>query len=318
MNKINPQEIYLLERYTSLAYFGAMRDAWGAMIEHVETCLDRFVHNLPLDYRNWPLPEQPDIVWGERVLPNFRETYQGLCDGYIKLSHGDASAFRWANGPLGDFKGQSDFWSEWMGEANEKTYRNLLSAATDIATNIKATENARWNAGVLGERYDPKARGPLNAPAQWPQYRVMPSVHVATGTAVQKTGIYVPSVDNSCAQYLSPVLPSAPEASVFILMEELFEEDTKEKYGEQPVFEKHPCIWTLVERISDAGGKSAAPTLLAQTAHRVPAGQPCPETGYYFTPARQDSRRKFAKGEIMPELNTQYGATIWQWDPHQE
>jgi hypothetical protein len=317
-NKINPQEIYLLERYTSLVYFGEMRDAWGGMIEHVETCLDRFVHNLPLDYRNRPLHEQPDIVWGERVLPNFRNTFQGLCDGYIRLSHGDTTAFGWANGPIGDSKGQYDFWSGWMSDADEETYRNLLSAAVCCARNINSTEEARWNAGALVERYDPKVRGPLDAPAQWPQYRLVPSVHVATGAAVAQTGIYVPSLDNSCAQYLSPVLPNAPEGSVLIRMEDLFESDTKEKYGEKPILEKHPCIWTLVERISDTGGKSTAPTLIAKTAHRVPAGQPCPEAGYYFTPAHQDSRRKFAKGEIMPELNTQYGATIWQWDPRQE
>jgi hypothetical protein len=253
---INPQEIYLLERYTSLAYFGEMRDAWEAMIKHVEACLDRFARNLPRNYLKRPLHEKPDIVWGQRVLPNFRETFQGLCDGYIQLSHGDTKAFGWANGPLGDSKGQYDSWSGWMGDADEETYRNLLSAATCIARNIMATENAYWNAGDLAERYH-STRGPLNAPSQWPQYRLVPSVHLATGSAVQKTGIYVPSLDHSCAQYLSPVLPEAPEASVFIRMEDLFASDTKKRYGERPVFEKHPCIWTLVERISDTGGKSS-------------------------------------------------------------
>jgi hypothetical protein len=253
---INPQEIYLLERYTSLAYFGEMRDAWEVMIKHVEACLDRFVHSLPLDYRNRPLHKQPDIVWGERVLPNFRETFQGLCDGYIQLSHGNMDAFSYAYGPLGDSKGQSDFWSGWMGDADEETYRNLLSAASNIATNIEVTENARWKAGQLGDRYH-QVRRPLNPPPQWPQYRLVPSVHVATDVAVQQTGIYVPSLDNSCAQYLNPRLPNAPEASVFIRMEDLFAPDTKEKYGERPVFEKHPCEWTLVERISDTGGKSS-------------------------------------------------------------
>jgi hypothetical protein len=318
MNKINPQEIYLLERYTSLAYFGEMRDAWETMIKHVEICLDRFVHNLPLDYRSRPLPEQPDAVWGERVLPNFRNTFQRLCDGYIRLSHGDLRGLGSAGGPLSDFKGQMDFSSDWMGEIDEEIYRDLMGAATTIATNIQVTEEAYWDAEDLVTRYNPFSRGPLNPPPKWPQYRLVPSIQIASGTAPVQTGIYVPNLDNSCAQYLSPILENAPEASVFIRMENLFHPVTHEKYGEQPVFEKHPCIWTLVERISDAGGKSTAPSLLAQTAHRVPAGQPCPETGYYFTPARQDSRRKFAKGEIMPEMNAQYGATIWQWDPHQE
>ncbi len=60
---IHPQEIYLLERYVSLEYFGELRDVWGAMIKHVETCLDQFMKNLPLDYRKRPLSDQPDVVW---------------------------------------------------------------------------------------------------------------------------------------------------------------------------------------------------------------------------------------------------------------
>lgn len=59
-----PQEIYLLERYTSVEYFGSMRDAWQAMVDHVEDCLARFMAKLPADYRSRPLPLQPDIAWG--------------------------------------------------------------------------------------------------------------------------------------------------------------------------------------------------------------------------------------------------------------
>ncbi|NRF69456.1 DUF1911 domain-containing protein [Aquincola sp. S2] len=47
---------------------------------------------------------------------------------------------------------------------------------------------------------------------------------------------------------------------------------------------------------------------------RCTAGQPCPRSGFWFTPARPDSRRQFAQGDVMPELGGDYGATIWQWD----
>ena len=50
---------------------------------------------------------------------------------------------------------------------------------------------------------------------------------------------------------------------------------------------------------------------------RCPAGQPCPRTGYWFTPARLDSRRLFQQGEVMPEAGGDYGVTIWQWDEQQ-
>ncbi|MEN9452933.1 MAG: hypothetical protein RLZZ369_1992, partial [Pseudomonadota bacterium] len=34
-----PQEIYLLERYSSLDYFGEMRDAWAKMLDAAEEAL---------------------------------------------------------------------------------------------------------------------------------------------------------------------------------------------------------------------------------------------------------------------------------------
>lgn len=46
----------------------------------------------------------------------------------------------------------------------------------------------------------------------------------------------------------------------------------------------------------------------------VHAGQPCPHTGYWFSPAQHNSRRHFTQGEIMPEFkDSPWGATIWYW-----
>lgn len=51
---------------------------------------------------------------------------------------------------------------------------------------------------------------------------------------------------------------------------------------------------------------------------RVEGGQPCPQAGYWTTPAQQDSRRLFKVGEIMPTFeHSAYGATIWQWSEEQ-
>ena len=50
---------------------------------------------------------------------------------------------------------------------------------------------------------------------------------------------------------------------------------------------------------------------------RCEAGQPCPKTGFWFTPARAGSRQRFDVGQVMPEVGGDYGATIWQWDDQQ-
>ncbi len=47
---------------------------------------------------------------------------------------------------------------------------------------------------------------------------------------------------------------------------------------------------------------------------RCEANHPCPREGYWHTPAQPGSRRHFKAGEVMPDLHTDYGATIWEWD----
>jgi hypothetical protein len=56
---------------------------------------------------------------------------------------------------------------------------------------------------------------------------------------------------------------------------------------------------------------------VAKSRSNVPAGQPCPEAGWWFTPAKADSRRYFKQGDPMPSLGGDYGQTFWQWAPDQ-
>lgn len=50
---------------------------------------------------------------------------------------------------------------------------------------------------------------------------------------------------------------------------------------------------------------------------RIDADQPCPQSGYWFTPAQANSRRHFKAGDVMPTIGSDYGTTIWQWDSDQ-
>ncbi|MBE3026923.1 PoNe immunity protein domain-containing protein [Janthinobacterium sp. GW458P] len=64
--------------------------------------------------------------------------------------------------------------------------------------------------------------------------------------------------------------------------------------------------------------KQAGPMSTAPEKLRVEGGSPCPQAGYWFTPAIPGSLRHFEQGEIMPvSADTQYGATIWQWSSEQ-
>lgn len=59
---------------------------------------------------------------------------------------------------------------------------------------------------------------------------------------------------------------------------------------------------------------------LGQTSRpNVPGNSPCPEPGWWFTPAAKGSRRYFKQGDIMPRIEgSAYGDTFWLWDADQE
>jgi hypothetical protein len=82
-------------------------------------------------------------------------------------------------------------------------------------------------------------------------------------------------------------------------------------------FTERPCEWYFVELIEgewEPVGPEPAHGQERETVLRVPGGGTCGQAGYYFTPAVPGSRRFFALGETTPDLQTQYGKTIWQWD----
>ncbi|NHQ86763.1 DUF1911 domain-containing protein [Iodobacter sp. HSC-16F04] len=52
---------------------------------------------------------------------------------------------------------------------------------------------------------------------------------------------------------------------------------------------------------------------------RVVASQPCSQSGFWYSPAKQNSRAQFKQGELMPDFpDSTYGATIWYWDADQD
>ncbi len=305
-----PQEIYLLERYSSLEYFGLMRDAWEAMVRHCEDCLQRFMRNLPADYRRRPQPLQPDVVWGELVIRNFRGTMLDLFDSYIELSHGDANALNSAHRVVNDVRGQREFSTAWFDEVEagaEDKFYELRSRANRYAANIWPTSGAYWAKGELSYDYDVDARGPL-PDVRWPRYQLNAGVTVKTDDSVPQTGIYLPLVDDSCAQFLIAGEP-ADKANVG------YDSETMQNVS------REFTQWILVERVpgefvDDPLADLLRGDLASGRVERVPAGQPCPVAGWWYTPAEIDSRRWFKEGELFPEIEgSDYGDTFWLRSP---
>lgn len=77
------------------------------------------------------------------------------------------------------------------------------------------------------------------------------------------------------------------------------------------VYPKDLVAWARANKALSEGDSQG------RTRLRCLGGQLCPKAGFWFTPARADSRRAFAEGEVMPEVGGDYGVTIWQWDDAQ-
>jgi hypothetical protein len=85
-------------------------------------------------------------------------------------------------------------------------------------------------------------------------------------------------------------------------------------------FIDRPCKWYFVETVNgefESLDYDLVSLPTAEFADRIIGGQTCKRTGFYFTPAQPSSRQRFVEGTKVPDYKTQYGQTIWQWDPQQ-
>lgn len=87
-------------------------------------------------------------------------------------------------------------------------------------------------------------------------------------------------------------------------------------------FTRRACEWVLVDIVPGEFEDLASLSLddEPQTVDRpaIPGGAPCPETGFYFSPAAPDSRRLYNIGDPFPSLTSQYGIAYWQWSDKQQ
>ncbi|MEN8368173.1 type VI immunity family protein [Acinetobacter bereziniae] len=67
--------------------------------------------------------------------------------------------------------------------------------------------------------------------------------------------------------------------------------------------------WPEGKRVNKKNNHSEVDTKLA-----IRAGEKCPQTGYWFTVAKENSRQYFKEGEILPDIQSDWGDVYWQFD----
>ena len=189
--------------------------------------------------------------------------------------------------------------------------------------------------------------GPFNFPATLQEVPDATAIVVDTGTEVLVDGIYEPEwgeIESPAGSGLlgkiklalvgkpSLIEPAAevigPRREHIGCMNYLLANTLAPTYRDGELDKPMPVTWHLVwkdERYLDGSIPPEEAEYIAPVATpgadttqlRCDAGQRCPREGWWFSPAKSDSRRHFAQDEVMPAFSTNYGATIWQWDTQQ-
>ena len=302
---INPKEAYLLEQFSSLTFFETMRNNHRLFLDSLEELFEIYMHNLPYNLRDLPLPEQADIQWGETVLPNFRRTMDYIDQCYTKIKAGDFTYLDCVGDVNSDSKGYKEFSPHWMDNLPYDkvkqcwTYRKL---AEDYAFIIGNTYPTYWDKGFLDKEFPHlELFNNINVklPESYPIYRANSDIRIKSGEKVFKTGIYVCNENNIGLAFIA----SSGEVEDAVAPE--YTRQNPET-GENIYYE---TTWTLVERIADTGG--SAKTIQVENLKGF-GGEVCPRSGHWWSPANQSEKRYFEQGEIFPKLkNSFWGKTIW-------
>ena len=187
----------------------------------------------------------------------------------------------------------------------------------------------------------------LNFPSALPDVPAPTGIAVDTGDEVSVDGIYEPEwgdlesvsptglLGRLATAFVGkpslidpPYAESGPRRAHLGCMNYLLANTSAPSYQDREPDQPMPVVWRLIwkdERYLDGVIPSEEAEYLAPEAApaadtaqpRCEAGQPCPREGFWFTPARSNSRRHFSAGEQMPDVGGGYGATIWQWDEQQ-
>ena len=289
--EIRPQEIYLLERYSSAEYFKAMLDSYANMVAAAEKALNVFMQDLPYNYRDQHISQQPDVVWGEHVLPKFRSTLEGLHISYSRLLKGEKEAIEYAANIKNDLNAQStDYWPDWMDPINLEDFDYWQGQARRTSRNIFITVFNGWKFKSLAERYNLDARGVINLPQSLPIYKVNSAIKIKTNELVLQDGIYIPAIQNASAQFLLEGT-EAIEALIGLTSDGL-------QYDHLASTD-----WVLVTRIADEGGSDE--TIQAENLKGF-GGEVCSRSGCWWSPANQSQSRYFEQREIFPEIANKY------------
>ncbi|WP_395139742.1 hypothetical protein [Schlegelella aquatica] len=166
-----------------------------------------------------------------------------------------------------------------------------------------------------------------NPPAIYPVHPIDRGIQAKAGERCPRSGVWVPAQwadEDSNSFSLSFCIEGRPMPPAYqilglekhVISEAEPEHGLPEFASYSPKTKAVDTTWYFVHKPDVRGGER--PNSQSSVRLRCEANKPCPREGWWFTPAKADSRRFFRQGEVMPAFGTDYGLTIWQWDERQD
>lgn len=142
-------------------------------------------------------------------------------------------------------------------------------------------------------------------PDPLPSYVIDKSIECRTGKEVPWTGVWCPSagLENRSLTFAVKGLRMQPAYRVVKTVDEL---NAEGGFFTAPVTVAEVAVW---HPVIASGYEKKDEVLWAK------AGEPCPRAGVWQPADVNASKRTFAAGETMPNLESAYGLTVWNWLP---
>jgi hypothetical protein len=167
---------------------------------------------------------------------------------------------------------------------------------------------------------DLQKEGILPTLEDYPRHQVDKSRPCQAGEITPWTGVWIPqqALDEGITHFsLAFALKGTPMQPAFrIELKPAFRWLDENGVGECPYIKNvttaEDATWYPLVEVAE---QPAAVETVSAHRGRAEAKTPCPRSGYWWTPAKQDSRRYVNQGDIMPDFpDSSYGLTIWGWD----
>ncbi len=344
ISEVDRQKMFwLLKKFSSYTSWKSLADAYAEFSDAFSRAVEMSDDKDP-DLLNWNMDWAKEVVDGKIAFEK----------GLTLLKKGDRQVFR--NNSRGHLNRASDelifiqkitgpdFVRDWIKNKDEviEAEKKLVAAicGQGAATERDEDEPAalkRWSM-LLIEPLPPKHPIDTSKDIVTPQYLspapLPTAITVNTGDEAPFDGIYEPewsTADIGGSNWLEKLKSTAafdkPQAIEKGCMNYLVSGAKAPLYQNGDLDKPMPVIWRLIwkdERYLDGTIPEEEAEYLkpieeiAPLQLRCEANEPCPKTGYWWTPAKENSRTYFKQGDVMLNFsNSSYGVTIWQWDVNQ-